>query len=335
MPVSLGAYRIAIGGTSYLPSSAIIKGLNGAGRWDSETPVWTLTVGTHELKASPQIPTVLIDEEVLLLSAPPVVRNGELLLPERLWKERLSRWVTPPPIHVPPSPGRLGLIVLDPGHGGHDPGAIGRTGLREKEVTLDIARRLKDLLSHDGFRVVMTRGDDRFISLGRRSQIANSQGADLYVSIHANASRSRSASGFETYTLSEATDDHARALEAAENASLPSEVGGTLHSETDAIVWDLLYTEHRAESTELAREICWGLKQSGLRSQNRGIKSARFAVLKGSRMPAVLVEVGFITHPKEEGWLRTASYRQTIAEGIRKGIFSFKNNRDEKYASTR
>lgn len=335
IPVSLGAYRITIGSTAYLPSSAIVKGLDATTHWDPESSIWILTVGPHELRATPQMPTVLVDGEAVALSAAPVVRNGELLLPEQLWKERLSRWIAPPPIHAPVPPGRLGLIVLDPGHGGNDPGAIGRGGLREKEVTLDIARRLKDLLAYDGFRVVMTRSDDRFIPLGRRSQIANQEKADLYVSIHANASRNRSASGFEVYYLSEATDDHARALEAAENTSLPSEVGGTLHSGTDAIVWDLLYTEHRAESTELAQQVCWGLKQSGLRSQNRGIKSARFAVLKGSRMPAVLVEVGFITHPKEETWLRTTSYRQTVAEGIRKGILAFKNNFNGRYASSR
>ena len=132
------------------------------------------------------------------------------------------------------------------------------------------------------------------------------------------------------YYLSEATDDHARALQAAENASLPQEMAeGVESEETEAIVWDLLYTEHRAESTELAASVCRGLKRERIPSQNRGVKSARFAVLKGSRMPAILVEIGFITHKAEEARLRSASYRQVLAEGIRSGIVAFRNHYDQ------
>ena len=221
-------------------------------------------------------------------------------------------------------------VSLDAGHGGHDPGAIGRAGLREKSVTLDITRRLRDLLEQEGFRVVMTRDQDRFISLSQRSEVANRQKADLFVSIHANASRRRSISGFEVYYLSEATDDHARAIEAAENALLPSEVGESTPKGTQAIVWDLLYTEYRAESTELAAQVCRGLTKSQIPSQNRGVKSARFAVLKGARMPAILIEVGFVSHLAEEARLRTATYRQRVAEGIRNGILAFQEDYEER-----
>ena len=178
----------------------------------------------------------------------------------------------------------------------------------------------------------MTRYKDRFISLGGRSRVANKQGGDLFISVHANASRSRSVSGFEAYYLSEATDDHARAIAAAENASLPDEVGEAVPTHTEAIIWDLLYTEHRAESTELAREICRGLADRRLSSRNRGVKSARFAVLKGARMPAVLVEVGFVSHPGEESRLGSASYRQRLAEGIRNGILGFRDRLEKQYA---
>jgi len=197
-------------------------------------------------------------------------------------------------------------------------------------VTLDVALRLRELLERDGFRVLMTRSTDRFIPLSRRSEIANRENGDLFISIHANASRRRSISGFEVYYLSEATDDHARALEAAENVVLPAEVGETGSREIDTIVWDLLHTEYRAESREIASSVCRGLSSRRLLSPNRGVKSARFAVLKGSRMPAVLVEVAFVSHPGEEARLRKWEYRQRIAEGIREGIVGFKDEYDKR-----
>jgi N-acetylmuramoyl-L-alanine amidase len=226
-------------------------------------------------------------------------------------------------------------IVLDAGHGGHDPGAVGPTGLREKTVTLEVAKSLRDLLVRDGFRVIMTRYDDRFVSLGGRSAVANREEADLFVSVHANASRRRSISGFEAYYLSEATDDQARALEAAENTALPEEVGRPISSDTEAIIWDLLYTEHRAESLELASDICRGMSGAGIVSRNRGVKSARFAVLKGARMPAVLVEVGFVSHRDEEVRLRRPDYRTRLAEGIRQGILRFRDRLEREYARAR
>ena len=324
----LSAHRLTIGSIGYLPSSAVVKELGAQERWDPEAQIWSVTLSGHELCASPQISTVLVDGVPHSTEGPPIMREGELLLPESLWGRWLARWGAPERIQGPSqAPGlRLQTIILDPGHGGHDAGAIGRSGLREKSVNLDIALRLRDLLEQDGFRVVMTRSDDRFIPLDHRSQMANQASADLFVSIHSNASRRRSISGFEVYLLSEATDDHARVLEALENGDSPLDGVESAPTDTQAIVWDLLYTEHRAESRELAAYICRGLKSARIPSQNRGVKSARFAVLKGSRMPAVLVEVGFITHPAEESRLRSASYRQQIAEGIRSGILSFKAN---------
>ncbi len=320
------AHRLTIGSINYLPSSAVCRQLQGQGQWDPQSQIWTLTVGTHELRVTPQMPVALIDRLPYPLLSPPILDKGEILLPESIWDRWIATWEVPAPPPVPSAPLHLKTIILDAGHGGHDPGAIGRSGLREKLVTLDVTQRLRDLLAQDGFRVVMTRDRDRFISLSRRSEIANRAEADLFISIHANASRRRSISGFEVYVLSEATDDHARALEAAENASLPEEVGEGISTETEAIVWDLLYTEHRTESNELAASVCRGLARAKVPSQNRGVKSARFAVLKGTRMPAVLIEVGFVTHAGEEARLRSADYRQRLAEGIRDGILAFRES---------
>jgi N-acetylmuramoyl-L-alanine amidase len=244
--------RLTIGSQVYLPGSALSQQLSAASHWDPQAQVWTLKRGRHLFRASPQIPVVLIDDEAVLLRRPPLFQEGQVLIPESVWKRWLSRWEAPPVGVAGAAVPWLKTIVVDAGHGGHDPGAIGRGGLREKAVTLDVARRLRDLLMTDGFQVVMTREGDRFVSLGQRSALANRSGGDLFISIHANASRHRSAGGFEVYYLSAATDDHARALEAAENIALPGDVKEPVDSDTRGIVWDLLYTEHRAESTDLS-----------------------------------------------------------------------------------
>lgn len=327
----LAAHRVTIGSVSYLPASAVAQVLGAQEEWDPQTNVWTIRAGGHEIKATANMPMVLIDGKPQPLGRAPIVQDGQLMLPEQVWTQGPAGWRMPGvPTPSLPSGVRLGTIVIDAGHGGHDAGAIGPKGLREKSVALDVALRLRDALERDGFRVIMTRSDDRFIPLGRRSEIANRAEADLFVSIHANASRRRSVSGYEVYYLSEAMDDHARALETTENADLPSDVGGVTSNQTEAIVWDLVYTENRAESTELASAIARSLKSAQVYSKNRGVKSARFAVLRGSRMPAVLVEVGFITNPGEEAALRSGSYRQKLAGAVRNGIVNFKREYEHK-----
>lgn len=332
---SLLAHRVQIGSARYLPAAAVVRHLKGQEYWDTEAQVWHAALGKHEVRAAAGMPVVLADGAAYALRSAPVIREGQLYLPEQLWTDLLAHWQIPAYPPTPPVRRAMRTIVVDAGHGGHDPGAQGRSGLKEKHVTLDIARRLRDLLVQEGFRVVMTRYDDRFIPLYGRAAIANREGADLFVSIHANASRHRSVSGFEAYYLSEATDDHARAMEAAENASLPGEMDNGVTRETQAILWDLLYTENRAESSDLAMHICRGMAGAGISSKNRGVKSARFAVLKGTRMPAVLVEVGFISHASEEARLRESAHRQRVAEGIRRGILGFRDELERHVARAR
>jgi len=332
---TLAAERLFIGSTPYLTARTLTRAVQGEGRWDREAYVWILTAGSHELRVAAEMSVALVDGEVVPLSAVPRLWKGELILPERLWADQLSRWGIPPMAPFHRSITRFRTAILDPGHGGRDPGAIGRRGLQEKVIALDVAKRLRDLLVREGFRVVMTRYDDRFIPLRKRSAIANREEGNLFISIHANASRRRSVSGFEAFYLSAATDDHARALAAAENVQLPDELGESIPTQTHAILWDLLYTEYRAESTELAAQVCRGLAGQGLPSRNRGVKSARFAVLKGSRMPSILVEVGFLSNLREESRLRETWYRQRLAEGIRDGILNFKHTSERSYAARR
>ncbi|MDD5440425.1 MAG: N-acetylmuramoyl-L-alanine amidase [Candidatus Omnitrophica bacterium] len=218
-------------------------------------------------------------------------------------------------------------VVIDPGHGGKDPGALGRYGIREKNLVLDIGKRLKDDLERDGqFKVSMTRADDTFISLKERPRVANRARADLFISIHSNASKSRNAKGFEVYYLSDAADDNARALEAAENESLLYDTGSTAGAPPDAVeatLWDMALAENRVESRELADYVCDASKD-GLCTKTRGSKSANFYVLKGTHMPSILIEVGFVSNRSEAENLNDPNYRQRIAAAIGDGIRAYK-----------
>lgn len=221
---------------------------------------------------------------------------------------------------------QINSIVLDAGHGGRDPGAIGRGGLREKDVVLDVAGRLSKILESAGLKVYMTRAQDMFIPLPERSRIANEDKADLFISIHANANRSRWIEGFEVYYLTEGVDDDARALAAGEDTPLAAggESLGSGAAYLKATLWDLAYTENRKESIELADDICEAVSND-LKLRMLGVRGAPFAVLKGAQMPAVLVEIGYISNREGEKKLRSSSYRQKMAESIARGILGFKD----------
>jgi len=216
--------------------------------------------------------------------------------------------------------GKIRRVVLDPGHGGKDPGAIGPTGLKEKEVTLAIAKELARLLRREGLEVYLTREDDRFIPLDRRAEIANQLKGDIFLSIHANAGFSRKAGGIETFFNSRYSyGKGAEEVAARENAAFGSTA---TFKEVRAIVWDLIQDQYRAESNELSHSIQRCLVQA-TNLEDRGVKSARFYVLRGAAMPAALVEVGFISNPWEERLLKRDSFRKKIALGIFRGLMDY------------
>jgi len=229
-------------------------------------------------------------------------------------------------LRVWPRPARaIKRIVLDPGHGGEDPGAVGRLGTREKVVALDVARRLKKKLEKQGFEVILSRDADKFVSLGDRSKCGNGHKADLFVSIHANASPNRAACGFETYFLSEAKTDWERAVAARENASFETEdPGAALNASGDVglILADLAQNEFLVVSSELAARIQEKAVPSA-RIMDRGVRQANFYVLRNNFMPAVLVECGFLSNRSEEKLLRQSAHRERLAEGISRGIAEF------------
>ncbi len=220
-------------------------------------------------------------------------------------------------------------IVIDPGHGGHDPGAVGLRGLYEKDVVLDIALKLKEiLLSNPLNEVILTRETDVFLSLEERTAIANKKNADLFVSIHANASPRRKAKGVETYLLNWADDEEAMRVAARENAiSLNKMKAINRQMQTDVldiIKSDLMRQNKRDESIKLAhyiqKSIVSTLNNNREDTLDLGIKQALFYVLFGARMPSVLVEVSFISNPEEERLLSSDSYRMQIAEAIAEGL---------------
>jgi len=227
-----------------------------------------------------------------------------------------------------PFPVFLKTVVIDAGHGGKDAGAIGPTGLMEKAVTLDMAERVKGLLERRGIRVILTRDRDEFISLQRRVDIANNCETDLFLSIHCNAALSSKAQGFESYFLSPATDDLARAVEAVENSVIMFEPDSSnKNKEFLTLLADLKYTEYRKESKMFAEMIQSDLDRT-LSTPNRGVKSALFYVLKGLEAPAVLAELGFISNPYEEKLLRSPNHRQLLAENLVTSILQFKKEFD-------
>jgi N-acetylmuramoyl-L-alanine amidase len=218
-------------------------------------------------------------------------------------------------------------IVLDPGHGGHDTGAIGPSGLMEKDVALDLAVRLRKLLRDRlGVRVLMTRSEDVFVPLPERSAFANGAKADFMISLHVNAANARGAVGFETfYFTREPSDNDARASAQRENLVIENNgsAGKDLESLLKATLADMAVTRDMKESSRLAEGILAALDKI-LRVDNRGVKSGPFYVLATAAMPAVLVESAFITNPKEERRLQREDYRQRIAEGLYEGIAAYK-----------
>ncbi len=222
---------------------------------------------------------------------------------------------------------QLGLkarkIVIDAGHGGHDPGTIGHGGLQEKDLVLDVALRVAQMLRNElGVEVVMTRDSDVFIPLEERTAIANAKGADLFLSIHANSSRSRKARGIETYYLNFAGTPHAESVAARENA-----VSSGTMKDLQGLVKTIMLNSKIPESRDFASAVQESMVEN-VRSMNpeipdRGVHTAPFYVLIGATMPSVLSEIAFVSHPEEESLLKKDGYRDTIAQSLVGGVRAY------------
>jgi N-acetylmuramoyl-L-alanine amidase len=291
----------------------------------------------------PERATTQLPEQWIDFAAPPAIGSKKGSVPKEPF--RMARAKFPPRplltvaedvVEAPPAkPAKnresgnsmtraLGLkirrVVIDPGHGGRDEGTAGPGGLKEKELVLDVSKRLAALVEQStGAEVIFTRDDDRFIPLERRTQIANEHRADLFISIHANSSSMRIAGGVETYYLSFTTSKTAMEVAARENASSERSV-----FELKELLQKIALKDKVDESRDFASKVQASLFSLASRNapvqRNRGIKKAPFIVLIGTQMPSVLAEIGFVSNPKEEALLKTPMHRQKIAEALLKGI---------------
>ncbi len=218
-------------------------------------------------------------------------------------------------------------VVIDPGHGGKDPGAVGLKGLKEKDITLSVGKKLgKMLKAKHGMKVIYTRTKDRFVPLNKRTQLANSKKADLFISIHTNASRKRSARGIETYFLNWTNENQAMKVAARENgiplSKMKKQQGGL-----KMILQDLARSNKKEEAMKLAYNVqnamVKDLKRNYRGIKDHGVKFALFYVLVGAEMPSILVEISFISNREEEKRLANNKYRDRVAAAIAKGIKSY------------
>jgi N-acetylmuramoyl-L-alanine amidase len=219
------------------------------------------------------------------------------------------------------------VIVLDPGHGGKDPGAVGKNKSHESDVNLAVSLKLKQLLEKElGVKVLLTRDSNYFVTLGFRTDFANNNKADLFIALHSNASRNRSAHGIETYYLSTAKTSDARAVEALENGVVELYEGVEAKKQfdnLDFILSDLSQTEHLENSNNLAMIVQRNLV-AGVKGSDLGVKQASFYVLRGAFMPSILIEMGFISNANEEALLTNSVYQDRLARTIFEGIKRYK-----------
>lgn len=288
--------------------------------WDSVSQVVTLSRRGLKAKAMVGSDLVIVGEEKINLSVPLKRKKGVVIVPSDFKRKIIDRLTEKTEYPL----GKFRAIMIDPGHGGKDPGAIGHSGLKEKIVVLDIAQRLKRNLEAKGFKVSMTRDSDEFISLDDRVRMANGSGTDIFVSIHANASRARSIQGFEIYFLKNLDHAALREIHAATNYqdALNRFAVKQSSSTVGQIVLDMMYVHKQSESRRLARYLAKNTTDT-INSVDRGTKPSGFFVLKNTLIPAILIEVGFLSNKTEEGLLRTSDYRQQLADGLAKSILQY------------
>jgi N-acetylmuramoyl-L-alanine amidase len=270
------------------------------------------------------------------MKAPPAASTGEL--PAKV-ADLPPVGPVPPPAAATPSAKKnanggfsmarqLGLgvsrVVIDAGHGGHDPGAMGK-GVNEAELVLDVALRLEKLLQNEGVEVVLTRRTDEFVQLQERTAIANREGADLFLSIHANASSSSQARGIETYFLNFANTMSAAAVAARENAA-SGQAMGALPDIVKSIALNNKLDESRDLAAQVQRAMLERLRPANRTLKDLGVKQAPFVVLIGAAMPSVLAEISFVTNTQEARLLKTGGYRQRIADALFAGIRKYQGS---------
>ncbi len=310
----------------YIPLSNICANYDLALEWDGFSRVITVKNQKMDIRMFPGSSLILYNELVRDLSYCVRIHDWAVIVPEVFASLFIEKERAIPSPEKKKSVFAINKIIIDPGHGGKDPGAVAND-LLEKDVNLDIAKRLKSALAKYNIEAVLTRDSDIFHELQKRSDIANESGADFFISIHSNASVSNQARGFEAYYLSANYDDFSRAVEMRENAAIKFEEnsGSNYSSAINETLWDMILSENRVESLAMAKSVSGELKKF-LKLKTRHCRGAMFHVLKGAHMPAVLLEVGYLTNSSEAAQLKNSYYRQMVAEAVASGIVSYKKD---------
>jgi len=225
---------------------------------------------------------------------------------------------------------KFDTIIIDPGHGGKDPGAVGYRGTKEKDIVLDVSKRLaKKIERNSKTKVILTREEDIFLRLQDRTKFANANEGDLFISIHTNAAEDRRASGFETFLIGPNKNEAAVRVAARENAALELEgFSGKKLTNEDLIKATIAQSAFAAKSEEFASLVQNEIKKR-VQSKDRGVKQAGFYVLMGASMPNVLIELGFISNPNEEKKLNSSSYRDMLATSIYYAVLKYQKSFDD------
>lgn len=312
--------------------------------WDQVTQVVTLRKGDMTATTMIDSKLVLMGDKQIDLNEPLRLKKGAIAIPKDFHEKVLillnKNPVVPSDIarpdvpaadnrRRPAAPGSYRLakireVIIDAGHGGKDPGAMGQNKSKEKEIVLDISMRIKRILEKEGIKVKLTRTDDNFITLQERTEFASKTKADAYISIHANFSPKRSVSGIEVFalrnlTMSEKGDENRMLNKKVFLSNLST---NPRDKNVESVVEDLLYEYKQSESLKLARKMGENLSRS-LKASNRGTKTAGFYVLRNTFIPAVLVEVGFLSNAKEERLLKSDSYRDKVARSIANTLLDY------------
>lgn len=310
----------------------------------------TLFYKGHKAVFQPGFSIMVVDGKLYSANYQVIRVKGEIFIPSIIFKSILRHFFTKTvyvrqgnafvknkdakPVELKPLKNQkepITFIVIDAGHGGKDPGALGKDKSYEKTITLNVAKKLASYLKKNlkNVKVVLTRSNDKFVELGKRTEIANkllSKGNNgLFISIHVNASLSSKVSGFETYFLSQnASNEEARATAALENNVLVLENKSHKPTEdADYVEALMLTTQIQAESKMLAEKIQQNLSKKISNKKNRGVKKADFFVLRGVLMPAALVEIGYMTNRSELKLLKTSNYQDKVANSVGYGIKEF------------
>jgi N-acetylmuramoyl-L-alanine amidase len=352
---------LTIEGKEYVSLHALAAGTAADASLDLVTQRARLLRGTHVAVFQPGMTVLLVDGRLSRSPYPVRRREGEILLPENAAREIILSFFPgrsctrarnnlecaplpekngaragEPGVPVRTSPDRhndrIAFIILDPGHGGRDPGAIGKGGVQEKGITLSVTRKLEKLMRANlkGIQVVLTRSNDVFLELGKRTEIANGHLKNgengIFVSVHVNASVSPRINGYETYFLSQnPSNEEARATSALENnvVVLEEKKPGSGRDDAEHMEAMMLTTQIQKESSMLAETMQAELSRLLTDHKPRGVRKADFFVLRGSLMPAILVEIGFITNNAERASLQKDAYQDRVAEAMYHGVASF------------